>query len=85
MRTAVRGHLASLPAKTQVFCTHEYTLANLTFAAAVTPDDDAVAKRLDTVRQAREAGQITLPSTLEEEVRSNPFLRAHEPTLKRAC
>ena len=77
--------LASLPAKTQVFCTHEYTLANLTFAAAVTPDDDAVAQRLNAVRQAREAGQITLPSTLEEEVRSNPFLRAHEPTLKRAC
>ncbi|MBD3644639.1 hydroxyacylglutathione hydrolase [Alcanivorax sp.] len=77
--------LASLPAKTLVFCTHEYTLANLTFAAAVTPDDDAVIERLETVRQAREAGQITLPSTLEEETRSNPFLRAHEPALKRAC
>jgi len=77
--------LASLPAKTQVFCTHEYTLANLTFAAAVTPDDDAVAQRLNAVRQARETGQITLPSTLEEETRSNPFLRAHEPALKHAC
>ncbi len=77
--------LASLPAKTLVFCTHEYTLANLTFAAAVTPDDDAVTERLESVRQAREAGRITLPSTLEEEARSNPFLRAHEPALKRAC
>ena len=37
------------------------------------------------MRQARETGQITLPSTLEEENRSNPFLRAHEPVLKRAC
>ena len=77
--------LASLPDQTLVFCTHEYTLANLTFAAAVTPDDDAVTKRLEVVRQTREAGQITLPSTLEEEARSNPFLRAHEPALKRAC
>ena len=77
--------LASLPASTLVYCTHEYTLANLTFAAAVTPDDTAVTQRLEAVKKARNAGQITLPSTLAEEARSNPFLRAHEPALKHAC
>lgn len=77
--------LASLPAETKVFCTHEYTLANLTFAVAVTPDDKAVTRRLESVRQARKAGRITLPSSIEEETRSNPFLRANEPALQHAC
>lgn len=77
--------LATLPPATKVFCTHEYTQANLTFAAAVTPDDPVVSERLESVRQARDAGRITLPSTIAEELRSNPFLRAHEPALQRAC
>lgn len=77
--------LAALPGETLVFCTHEYTQANLTFAAAVTPDDPAVIERLASVRHAREADTITLPSTLNEEIRTNPFLRAHEPTLQQAC
>ena len=77
--------LANLPPATKVFCTHEYTQANLTFAAAVTPDDPVVSERLESVRQARDAGRITLPSTIAEELRSNPFLRAHEPALQRAC
>ncbi|MCG8394927.1 MAG: hydroxyacylglutathione hydrolase [Pseudomonadales bacterium] len=77
--------LARLPADTRVFCAHEYTEANLTFAAAVTPQDPAVLDRLEAVRQARREGQITLPSTIGEERHSNPFLRSHEPALQQAC
>jgi hydroxyacylglutathione hydrolase len=77
--------LAALPEETQVFCAHEYTLANLSFAATVSPDDSAVRERLAQVRALREQGSITLPSSIGEERRTNPFLRAADPQLRAAC
>ncbi|MBM1144103.1 MAG: hydroxyacylglutathione hydrolase [Alcanivorax sp.] len=77
--------LAGLPEQTLVFCAHEYTLANLSFAAAVSPEDAAVAERLARVRELRDQNTITLPSTVGEEKRTNPFLRAAEPALRQAC
>ena len=77
--------LAELPAQTQVYCTHEYTRANLEFAVAVTPDDQRVQARLAAVKIARENDQITLPTTLAEECRTNPFLRTAEPVIQSAC
>ena len=84
MYTSLR-RLAELPAQTLVYCTHEYTRANLTFAAAVTPDDLRVQARLSAVIDARENGQITLPTTIAEECRTNPFLRTGEPEIQAAC
>lgn len=77
--------LAGLPEQTLVFCAHEYTQANLSFAATVSPDDSAVAERLARVRELRGEDRITLPSTVGEEKRTNPFLRAAEPALRQAC
>lgn len=77
--------LAALPDDTKVFCAHEYTLSNLTFASTVSPTDPAVAARLQQVRELRKAGRITLPSTIGEERRTNPFLRAAEPQLLAAA
>lgn len=79
------NRLSALPEQTLVFCAHEYTLANLTFAATVSPDDRAVNDRLARVRELREEQRITLPSTIGEERRTNPFLRAAEPQLREAC
>lgn len=67
--------LAALPDDTRVCCAHEYTLANLRFALAVTPDDPAVNQRHQSAVETREAGKPTLPSSILEERRSNPFLR----------
>ncbi|WP_101675600.1 hydroxyacylglutathione hydrolase [Alloalcanivorax mobilis] len=77
--------LAALPEETRVFCAHEYTLANLTFAASVSPQDNNVLARLEQVRALREQDRITLPSTIGEERRTNPFLRSAEPQLRHAC
>lgn len=77
--------LAELPAQTQVYCTHEYTLANLRFAIAVTPDDQRVQARFAAVKTAREQGLITLPTTVAEECRTNPFLRTAETAIQAAC
>ena len=74
--------LAELPDDTQVYCAHEYTLANLRFAAAAEPGNPAIAARgaADGARRAR--GEPTIPSTIGLEKATNPFLRYTEPALQ---
>lgn len=83
--TASLDKLDALPADTRVCCTHEYTLSNLRFAAAVEPANEAVAAHTQACRERREAGQPTLPSTLAVERRINPFLRCSEPAVVAAA
>ena len=68
--------LARLDPATRVYCGHEYTLANLAFAAAVEPANAAVAARTASATRARQQGHPTLPSTIADELATNPFLRA---------
>lgn len=74
--------LAALPGDTRVCCGHEYTLANLRFAAAVEPQRPAIAERIAREGAKRERGLPTLPSTIAEERATNPFLRAREPQVR---
>lgn len=69
------NRLAALPPQTQVYCTHEYTLSNAQFALHIEPENRAIQQRAEEVRQLRERGEITLPSTIELELETNPFLR----------
>ena len=76
---------AALPADTRVCCTHEYTLSNLRFAAAVEPGN---AQRRDfeaRCREQRAVGQPTLPSSIGVELQINPFLRCREPEVVRSA
>ncbi|MGE5172056.1 MAG: hydroxyacylglutathione hydrolase [Rudaea sp.] len=73
------GKLAALPAATHVYCGHEYTLANLRFAAAVEPANDDIRVRTLNERAKRERDEPTLPSTIGMELATNPFLRAARP------
>ncbi|HBZ92875.1 MULTISPECIES: hydroxyacylglutathione hydrolase [unclassified Pseudomonas] len=75
------SRLAALPASTQVYCTHEYTLSNLRFAHAVEPDNTRLSERLAEVTRWREEGRISLPSNIELELATNPFLRTGEPSI----
>jgi len=68
--------LIELPADTAFYCGHEYTLANAQFAIQAEPENGEVKSRLDKVRALREAGKITLPTTVAEERATNPFVRA---------
>lgn len=79
------ARLAALPGDTQVWFAHEYTAANLRFAARVEPDNPAVADRYARVRRQRTAGVVTCPSTLAEERATNPFLRWDEPAVIEAA
>ncbi|SFW14970.1 MULTISPECIES: hydroxyacylglutathione hydrolase [Pseudomonas] len=74
--------LAALPEDTLVYCTHEYTLSNLKFAAAVEPGNPDIAARLEKVVRQRNEGIMTLPSTLALEKLTNPFLRTTETSVK---
>ncbi|MCP1456469.1 MULTISPECIES: hydroxyacylglutathione hydrolase [Pseudomonas] len=76
------SRLAALPEDTLVYCTHEYTLGNLKFAAAVEPGNPDVAARLEKVGRQRSEGIMTLPSTLALEKLTNPFLRTTETSVK---
>lgn len=73
--------LAALPSDTRVYCAHEYTLANLGFAAWVEPDSETLAARTGRDRALRERGEPTVPSTLADELSSNPFMRTDRPTV----
>jgi len=71
--------LADLPDATRVFCAHEYTRANCRFALRVEPNNRALRKRADEVEKLRAKDLITLPTTLGDEKRFNPFLRTRQP------
>lgn len=75
------SRLAALPAQTQVYCTHEYTLSNLAFAVAVEPGNDALMTRLGQVRELRARNLPSLPTTLTIERATNPFLRVDVPAI----
>ena len=77
--------LAALPAATRLCCTHEYTLANLRFAAAVEPGNAALAAHAEQCRALRAEGRPTLPSTIGLELAINPFLRCREPQVVAAA
>jgi hydroxyacylglutathione hydrolase len=68
--------LAQLPAGTRVCCAHEYTQDNLRFAWSAEPENAALAERIRRVWQLRAQGRATVPSTIAEELATNPFLRA---------
>ena len=79
------GRIAALPTETRIYCAHEYTLDNLGFAKWVEPDSDAIREREARDEQRRDEGQPTVPSTLELELATNPFLRTAEPVVRQAA
>lgn len=83
MHASLRA-LAALPPETLVCCAHEYTVSNGRFAAVVEPGNPALRRRLEEARAKRDRGLPTLPSTLADELATNPFLRVDAPQV-RAC
>ena len=77
--------LAALPADTRVFCAHEYTLSNLRFALAVEPGNEALRERHRACAALRERGEPTVPSTIADELATNPFLRCDVAAVRRAA
>lgn len=74
--------LKALPPKTRVYCAHEYTQANGRFALTVEPDNIALQEKMIQVNELRANGLPTVPSTIGEELATNPFLRDLSSTLQ---
>lgn len=70
-----------LPPKTEVYCTHEYSLANLAFANAVEPNNGKITQTLNQCKKLREQNKPTLPSSIEQELAINPFMRTRKPSV----
>ncbi len=69
------GRLRDLPEHTQIWCGHEYTLKNLSFAQTLEPTNDALAERIARVKDQLEKTGCTMPGNIAEERATNPFLR----------
>lgn len=75
--------LAALPAETMVYSGHEYTQNNALFALSVDPDNADLVARAEEIARMRGRGEATVPSRLDVERATNPFLRAGDAALKK--
>lgn len=76
--------LRDLPPDTRVCSGHEYTQANAKFARTIDPGNADLILRAEEIARLRAAGLPTVPSTLDLERKTNPFLRPDDPALRRA-
>ena len=83
MHEALNVRFASLAPDTRVFCAHEYTVSNLTFALHVEPENVAAQAKMAWATERRSTAQPTVPSTLAQERTYNPFMRVDEPAVQR--
>jgi len=74
--------LSSLPENTKVYCAHEYTQANLKFALAVEPQNEALINYSKKVKELLTNDQATIPTSIKIEKLINPFLRSHEQAIQ---
>jgi len=74
--------LTALPDSTKVYCGHEYTEKNLRFALTLEPGNEALKARHEWSLKTRAAGKFTVPSTIGDEKKTNPFLRTSSPELR---
>lgn len=66
----------AMPPETIIYSGHEYTAANAKFALSIEPENAALRTRADRITQILAQGKPTVPTTLAEEMQTNPFLRA---------
>lgn len=76
------SRLKSLPPQTQLYCAHEYTASNARFALHADPDNAALAAYATEIATKRATDAWTVPTRLDRELATNPFLRADDPALQ---
>lgn len=83
MYSALIDKLGNLPENTQVFCGHEYTQQNLKFAKHVEKDNPDILNRIEWADAKRAKQEPTVPSTIADEKRTNPFMRVNVPSVQK--
>ncbi|KAF5193186.1 Hydroxyacylglutathione hydrolase protein [Thalictrum thalictroides] len=74
--------LGSLPKNTRVYCGHEYTVKNLQFALTIEPTNEKIVQKLSWAQQQRQTNLPTIPSTIQDEWETNPFMRVDLPEVQ---
>lgn len=78
---SLNDKLSKLPPRTKVYPAREWTERNLEFALKVDPTNEALRSRLQAVRDLRKEGRPTVPSTIADELATNPFIRIEDRAL----
>lgn len=76
------SRLKALPPATAIYCAHEYTASNAKFAVHADPENAALAAYAAEIEARRADGKWTVPTTLDRELATNPFLRADDPAMQ---
>ena len=74
--------IKKLPHKTKIYCGHEYTLQNSKFCIKYDKDNLELIKKINDIKKKLNNNQPTIPTTLEEELKSNIFLRSDNFKIK---
>jgi hydroxyacylglutathione hydrolase len=81
MRATLK-RLRDLPERTRLWPGHEYTESGVRDALRLQPDDPVIVARMAAVEAALARSGRTIPLSLDEERRTNPFLRWDDPDLR---
>lgn len=84
MHKSLNVVLSSLDDDTLVFCGHEYTVSNLKFAVSVEPSNEDIQRKLDWAVSRVQNRLPTIPTTIGDERRTNPYMRNSIPDVKLA-
>ena len=85
MHVSLFDKLGKLPKETLIYCGHEYTLSNYRFALSVDGKNEDLLQANSRAVALRAQGIPTIPSTIEAEFKTNPFLRVYEKNLQESC
>lgn len=77
--------LSALLPETRLYCGHEYTVKNLQFALDVDPENADIQRKMLWAQQMRKEGNFTVPSTIGEELKINPFMRVSQSVVRSYC
>jgi hydroxyacylglutathione hydrolase len=76
--------LKILPGDTKIYCGHEYTYKNLEFCLKFNPNNTYLKKKKNDVELTLNSKKPTIPSTIEEEIKTNIFFKFNDPDVKKA-
>ena len=68
--------LKELPKETKIYCGHEYTLKNSEFCLKYDKNNKRLQKKINEIKNKVNNNVPTVPSTIEDEIACNIFLRA---------
>ncbi len=74
--------IKKLPKNTKIYCGHEYTYKNAEFCLKYDSDNTDLKNKFEKIKKLRSNNLPTIPTTLEEELNSNIFLRCDQNDLK---